>query len=107
MILGLETSCDETAAALITEAGDIRANVVASQAELYVRLGALPDRTTFDLSTLGNLASISPELVLTNALGGDYYILVHGAGVGAAAPARAGRPPARARRLALPPAARD
>src|SRR5205823_659238 len=51
---------------------------VSSEAELYVRLGALPDRTTFDLSTLGNLASTSPELALTNTLGGDYYILLHG-----------------------------
>ena len=41
MILGLETSCDETAAALITEAGDIRANVVASQAELHARFGGV------------------------------------------------------------------
>src|SRR5439155_6233892 len=51
---------------------------VGSEAELYVRFGALSDRTTFDLSTLGNLASTGPELALGNTLGGDYYILVHG-----------------------------
>src|SRR4051794_41327585 len=39
MILGLETSCDETAAALVTADGEIRANVVASQAELHARYG--------------------------------------------------------------------
>ena len=38
MILGIETSCDETAAALVTEEGEIRANVVSSQAELHARL---------------------------------------------------------------------
>jgi N6-L-threonylcarbamoyladenine synthase len=41
MILGLETSCDETAAALITHDGEIRANVVASQAALHARFGGV------------------------------------------------------------------
>jgi N6-L-threonylcarbamoyladenine synthase len=41
MILGLETSCDETAAALVTEAGEIRANVVSSQADLHARYGGV------------------------------------------------------------------
>jgi N6-L-threonylcarbamoyladenine synthase len=41
MILGIETSCDETAAALVTEAGEIRANVVSSQADLHARYGGV------------------------------------------------------------------
>jgi N6-L-threonylcarbamoyladenine synthase len=41
MILGLETSCDETAAALVTEEGEIRSNVVASQADLHARYGGV------------------------------------------------------------------
>jgi N6-L-threonylcarbamoyladenine synthase len=41
VILGLETSCDETAAALVTQDGEIRANVVASQAELHARFGGV------------------------------------------------------------------
>jgi N6-L-threonylcarbamoyladenine synthase len=41
LILALETSCDETAAALITEDGRIRSNVVASQAELHARYGGV------------------------------------------------------------------
>jgi len=41
MILGIETSCDETAAALITTDGEIRANVVSSQAELHTRYGGV------------------------------------------------------------------
>jgi tRNA N6-adenosine threonylcarbamoyltransferase len=40
-ILGLETSCDETAAALITSAGEIRSNVVSSQADLHARFGGV------------------------------------------------------------------
>jgi N6-L-threonylcarbamoyladenine synthase len=41
VILGIETSCDETAAALVTGGGEIRANVVASQAELHARFGGV------------------------------------------------------------------
>ena len=41
MILGIETSCDETAAALVTDEGEIRANVVSSQAALHARYGGV------------------------------------------------------------------
>jgi len=41
VILGLETSCDETAAAVVTEAGEIRSNIVASQSELHARFGGV------------------------------------------------------------------
>lgn len=41
MILGIETSCDETAAALVSADGDIVANVVASQADLHARYGGV------------------------------------------------------------------
>jgi tRNA N6-adenosine threonylcarbamoyltransferase len=41
MILGIETSCDETAAAVVTHGGEIRSNVVASQAELHARFGGV------------------------------------------------------------------
>ena len=41
LILGIETSCDETAAALVTADGEIRANVVSSQADLHARYGGV------------------------------------------------------------------
>jgi N6-L-threonylcarbamoyladenine synthase len=41
MILGLETSCDETAAGLVTPDGAVLANVVASQADLHARYGGV------------------------------------------------------------------
>ena len=41
LILGLETSCDETAAALVTDEGEIRSSIVASQAELHARYGGV------------------------------------------------------------------
>jgi len=41
VILGIETSCDETAAAVVTGDGEIRSNVVASQSELHARFGGV------------------------------------------------------------------
>jgi N6-L-threonylcarbamoyladenine synthase len=41
LVLGIETSCDETAAALVSAGGEIRANVVSSQAELHSRFGGV------------------------------------------------------------------
>ena len=41
MILGIETSCDETSAALVTAGGSVCANVVASQTELHARYGGV------------------------------------------------------------------
>jgi N6-L-threonylcarbamoyladenine synthase len=41
LILGIETSCDETAAALVTDDGEIKASVVASQADLHARYGGV------------------------------------------------------------------
>ena len=41
LILGLETSCDETAAALVSRNGAILANVVSSQAELHAQYGGV------------------------------------------------------------------
>jgi tRNA N6-adenosine threonylcarbamoyltransferase len=41
VILGIETSCDETAAALVTDEGDIRSSVVSSQADLHARYGGV------------------------------------------------------------------
>ena len=41
MILGIETSCDETAAALVTDDGTVAAGVVATQAELHAQYGGV------------------------------------------------------------------
>jgi N6-L-threonylcarbamoyladenine synthase len=41
LILALETSCDETAAAVVDPNGRILANIVASQAELHARFGGV------------------------------------------------------------------
>jgi N6-L-threonylcarbamoyladenine synthase len=41
VILGIETSCDETAAALVSADGVIRSSVVSSQADLHARYGGV------------------------------------------------------------------
>ena len=63
MILGIETSCDETAAALVTEEGDVRANVVSSQADLHARFGGVVP----EIASRRHLELVSP--VVQEALG--------------------------------------
>ena len=41
VILGIETSCDETAASVVSADGQILSNVVASQADLHARYGGV------------------------------------------------------------------
>jgi len=41
VILGIETSCDETAAAVVTEDGHVLASIVSSQADLHARYGGV------------------------------------------------------------------
>ena len=41
MILGVETSCDDTCAALVTESGEVRSNVVSSQGLVHAPFGGV------------------------------------------------------------------
>jgi N6-L-threonylcarbamoyladenine synthase len=63
VILGIETSCDETAAALVTTTGDIRSNVVSSQADLHARFGGVVP----EIASRRHLELVSP--VVQAALG--------------------------------------
>jgi len=63
VILGLETSCDETAAALVTEDGRILANVVSSQADLHARYGGVVP----EVASRRHLELVTP--VIREALG--------------------------------------
>jgi N6-L-threonylcarbamoyladenine synthase len=58
MILGIETSCDETAAAVITDDGEILANVVASQVELHARFGGVVP----EIASRRHLELVSPVI---------------------------------------------
>jgi N6-L-threonylcarbamoyladenine synthase len=63
MILGIETSCDETAAALVTDDGEIVSSVVASQDELHARFGGVVP----EVASRRHLELIAP--VIRQALG--------------------------------------
>jgi N6-L-threonylcarbamoyladenine synthase len=64
MILGLETSCDETAAAVVTAEGEMLSNVVASQSELHARFGGVVP----EVASRRHLELVSP--VVREALDG-------------------------------------
>ena len=64
MILGIETSCDETAAAVVTWDGEIASNVVASQAELHAKYGGVVP----EVASRRHLELINP--VVTEAVDG-------------------------------------
>jgi N6-L-threonylcarbamoyladenine synthase len=83
VILGLETSCDETAAALVTEDGEVRANVVASQAELHARYGGVVP----EVASRRHLELTAPVLSAALEQGGatlddvDAVAVTHGPGL--------------------------
>jgi N6-L-threonylcarbamoyladenine synthase len=62
LILGVETSCDETAAAVVTGDGRVLANVVASQADLHARYGGVVP----EVASRRHLELVAP--VVTEAL---------------------------------------
>ena len=62
MLLALETSCDETAAAVLTGVGDLRSSIIASQAELHNRYGGVVP----EVASRSHLESVSA--VVTAAL---------------------------------------
>jgi len=63
VILGIETSCDETAAALVTADGEILASVIASQADLHARYGGVVP----EVASRRHLELVTP--VIREALG--------------------------------------
>src|SRR5437588_7452376 len=63
MILGLETSCDETAAALVSRDGRLLTNVVSSQADLHARYGGVVP----EVASRRHLELVTP--VIREALG--------------------------------------
>ncbi len=65
MILGLETSCDETAAAVIDDVGNTLSNVVASQADLHAQYGGVVP----EIASRRHLELVTP--VIREALGGS------------------------------------
>ena len=61
-ILGIETSCDETAVAVVVDGLDIRSNVISTQVELHARFGGVVP----EVASRAHLESINA--VITKAL---------------------------------------
>ena len=57
-ILGIETSCDETAAAVVTDDGEILSNIVSSQADLHRQFGGVVP----EIASRRHLELISPVI---------------------------------------------
>ena len=58
LILGIETSCDETAAAVVEQGRHIRANVIASQHDLHARYGGVVP----EIASRAHLERIGPVI---------------------------------------------
>jgi N6-L-threonylcarbamoyladenine synthase len=58
LILAIETSCDETACALVTDDGHVAANVVASQADLHAHYGGVVP----EIASRRHLELVSPVI---------------------------------------------
>jgi len=57
-ILGIESTCDETAAAVVVDGWDVRSNVVASQVELHAKYrGVVPE-----IASRAHIENILPVL---------------------------------------------
>ncbi len=82
-ILGIETSCDETAAAVVEDGRNVLSNVVASQAELHARFGGIVP----EVASRQHMLTITP--VVEKALDGagvelaelDGVAVTHGPGL--------------------------
>jgi len=58
LILGIETSCDETAAAIVADGREIRSNVISSQIELHAAYGGVVP----ELASRHHLENLGPVL---------------------------------------------
>ena len=83
VILGIETSCDETAAAVVVRAADVRSSIVSSQVEIHARFGGVVP----EVASRAHVETIMPvieealtESGLTGA-GIDAVAATHGPGL--------------------------
>src|SRR4030095_16390304 len=68
LVLGIETSCDETAASIVRDGREIVSSVISSQIELHKRFGGVVP----ELASSEDLAKIDP-LVGVNYIEGHIY----------------------------------
>ena len=68
-ILGIETSCDETSAAVVVDGHDVRANLVSSQVKLHEKYGGIVP----EIASRAHIESIRPIVEETLAAAGVAY----------------------------------
>ncbi len=82
LVLGIETSCDETAAAVVAQGADIRSSVVSSQVDLHARFGGvvpeIASRAHVELLT----PVVAEALVESGAEGPDMHAVAATVGPG-------------------------
>ena len=68
-ILGIETSCDETSAAVVVDGCDVRANLVSSQVKLHEKYGGIVP----EIASRAHIESMGPIVTETLAQAGIGY----------------------------------
>jgi len=58
VVLGIETSCDETAAAIVVDATDVRSSIVSSQVDLHARFGGVVP----EIASRAHVETINPVI---------------------------------------------
>jgi N6-L-threonylcarbamoyladenine synthase len=66
LVLGIETSCDETAAAVVAEGRDVRSSVVSSQIDLHARFGGVVP----EIASRAHVDLLTPVVAEAMVLGG-------------------------------------
>jgi N6-L-threonylcarbamoyladenine synthase len=70
-LLGIESTCDETGAAVVVDGFDVRSNVVATQVELHAKYrGVVPEIAS--RAHIENILPVMREAVRTAGLGDDF-----------------------------------
>ena len=77
-ILGIETSCDETAAAVVVDGRDVRSNVIASQHDLHRKYGGVVP----EIASRAHLERISPVIREALAVAGVTFAQLDAVAVG-------------------------
>jgi N6-L-threonylcarbamoyladenine synthase len=85
-ILGIETSCDETAVAIVRDGRDVEANVVSSQTDLHARYGGVVPEQASRAHLRAILPALSEALSTAHTDWGDIDVIAvtHGPGLAGA-----------------------
>lgn len=83
VVLGIETSCDETAAAVVARATDVRSNIVSSQVEIHAKYGGVVPEVASRAHVEQIMPVVEEALSVADAVPGDIDAVAatHGPGL--------------------------